>query len=231
VNTAVVTGASRGIGRSIVLYLLEKGYKVTGISRNMTECDINHENLQKIDIDLSDKKDTEKKIILIDKNTDILVNNVGKGFYGDFDQMGMKEIEEIISLNFTVHVKFINYFIKGLIKNKGHIINISSFSSRVPAPKAALYSALKTSLNKFSENIFEEYRKSGVKISTIIPDTVKTDFYDNTFLDYSENREAYITKEDIVKVFDFILSQSEGTIIPEIIIRPQKHEFIKRGKK
>ena len=80
----------------------------------------------------------------------------------------------------------------------------------------------------FSKGLFDEVRKTGVKVISILPDITKTPFYDELNFREGEEEESYILPECVADAVENILSQREGTVITEIILQPQKHIIRKK---
>ncbi|NUM82069.1 SDR family NAD(P)-dependent oxidoreductase, partial [bacterium] len=90
------------------------------------------------------------------------------------------------------------------------------------------YAATKAGLKHFSDSLFEEVRKYGVKVTTILPDMTRTPFYDHLHFKEHDDAHSHITAECVADGVATILSQREGTVVTELIIRPQKHQIEKK---
>lgn len=210
-KSAVVTGASSGIGKAISLKLEELGFKVYRISR-------------RDGIDLSDVNNLEKNLsdILKDKNIKILVNSAGFGIFRPHEEIKTEDIINMTNVNLLAPLILTKLFLRTIKKNRGYVFNITSIEALRYSKFSAIYSATKAGLRSFSLSLFEEVRKSGVKIISINPDMTKTEFFDNLQFSYDENDEmSYIKPECIVDVIEMSLKAREGTVINDITIRPQ----------
>jgi len=103
----------------------------------------------------------------------------------------------MIELNLLVPLELSRQLLRSLKKHSGHIINIASITAKKPSPQGAAYSASKAGLAHFSESLFEEVRKSNVKVTTIIPDVTKTPFFDNIWFEPANDEAAYLTAQCI----------------------------------
>ncbi len=211
-KTAIVTGYSSGIGKAICEILETNSFEVIKLNSR----------LDKI-------KDLEKELKELVKKRDInlLVNCAGVGIFKPHEEISIAKIQELINVNLTAPIILTNLLLRSLKKTKGHIINIASIEATRHSKFSALYTATKSGLRDFGLALFEELRKSDVRVSTINPDLTKTNFFDEFNFEPAENKNAYLLAEDIanavLKIVEF-----DG-VITDITIRPQRLE-IKRSK-
>ncbi|WP_458701026.1 SDR family NAD(P)-dependent oxidoreductase [Sulfurospirillum sp. 1307] len=209
---ALLTGVSSGIGKAIKNELENNGYKVYGIGRKNCE----------IICDLEDSKTLHVKIKEFLKTTDIdlLINCAGVGVFEPHEEISFKKIEELISVNLKAPILLSNLCLRSLKKTKGQIINISSIEATRHSKFSALYSATKSGLRDFSLALFEEVRKSGVRVTSINPDLTKTAFFDDLKFEPSDDKECFIEPEEVAKMVCDLIDSSFVTT--DITIRPQK---------
>ncbi len=225
-KVALVSGASSGIGKEIAKMLLEIGYKVYGIGRDFSKCDIKDKNFLELKADLSDINSIKEIKQKIDyKNIHILIHSAGVGFFAMHEELNYKQIQECINVNFTSSVILSKEFLRELKKNSGYIFFISSLSGVKPSPFGALYGATKAATRHFATSLFEESRKHNLKVININPGFVKTSFFDNLHFGCEDDNLSFIKPEDIAKSIKDILSLREGSIITEITINPQKFKI------
>ena len=124
---------------------------------------------------------------------------------------------------------FRSLLLREIKKSAGFIINISSITAKKSSTHGCAYAATKAGLSHFATSLFDEVRKSGVKVVTIHPDITKTPFYDDLDFMYGDDAQSYIMPESVAQAVENILKQPEGTVISELTIRPQKH-MISRKK-
>ena len=190
-KTAIVTGASRGIGPYIAKTLASKGVKIIAIARNLkglekTKIDIklDDQNCSIISFDLTQINEIENFV----KHTwedygpiDILINNAGIENYQHFDHLSKKMLSDIISLNLRSPLEVSRSILPKMIKQKsGHIINISSLAGKKGVAYNSVYSASKAGLLMWSDALRQEYKDSPIDISVICPGFVSDAgmFYD-----------------------------------------------------
>ncbi|EWG07145.1 MAG: short-chain dehydrogenase/reductase SDR [Candidatus Aramenus sulfurataquae] len=172
---AIVTGASKGIGKSVAIRLKKLGYTVVAVSRTPPEVgDVNYA------ADVSNKEEV-KKIVeeTLEKfsTIDVLVNNAGFGVYGSFHETPLEEEEYMVKTNLLGPIYFTKFVLPSMIsKRRGNIINIISEAAYVSSPKLLVYSATKAGLASFTNGLWAEARKFNVKVSGIYPGPVKTNF-------------------------------------------------------
>jgi len=174
-KVAIVTGASKGIGRATAEKLKSLGYTVVSISRSKSEVgDIIYQ------ADVTDKEAVFKIVNeVIEKfgKIDVLVNNAGFGIYGSFLETSLDEEEYMIRTLFIAPLYFIKAVYPLMVKRReGNIINIISEAAYVATPKLIVYSAAKAALAHFTNALWAEARKYNVKVSGIYPGPVKTNF-------------------------------------------------------
>lgn len=228
---AIVTGASSGIGLEIAKVLLNNNYKVYGLARDFSKTELEHTNFVREICDVTKTFLLEEKIKNIKKVEDeiyVLVNNAGVGFYGPHEEINTKKLHAMIATNLEAPIILTHLLLRELKKNSGYIINISSITAKKASPIGCAYSATKAGLSHFSEGLFEETRKAGVKVVTIHPDMAKTNFYKNANFREGDLPESYITGQCVAKAVEMILNQREGTVVTDITLRPQKHMISKK---
>ena len=211
--SAVVTGASSGIGKAICEYL-EKEYKVYRISRSDG-------------VDLSDIDSLEKLPFIKDKDIKILVNCAGFGIFKPHEEIKLKDIDKMIKVNLTAPIVLSKLLLRTLKKNSGYIFNITSIEALRYSKFSALYSATKAGLRSFSMSLFEEVRKAGVRVVTLNPDITDTPFFDNLPFYPKNSVHTTLLPQQIANTIEFVLSDN-NQVITELVIRAKKFELKKR---
>lgn len=203
-KTALITGASYGLGAAISNKLLMLGYKVYGVSR--TKPSIDNESFVWIKADLLENSELNAIPKHIDESSlDLLINNAGVCFLKETLEYTDEDFDKMFNLNFKIHAKVTKLLFDKL--TNGLIINISSLADRYPDPTWALYSSSKAALNMFFETMAQENKQ--VKIINILPSYVNTpmqhQIHDNTDFDWSQ----CMLPEDIAKAIGTVLSKSQ----------------------
>jgi len=188
-KTALVTGASSGIGEAFARELAARGMQVILVARSA-------EKLRALAAELTDRYDVRAEAIPADLSrdgapqalydetrrrglaVDLLVNNAGFGAYGDFEAQEMAHDHEQVMLNITAVVDLTHLFIPTLIeRGGGGVINIASTAAFQPVPYMPVYGASKSFVVTFSEALWSEYRRKGVRVLALCPGPTRTAFF------------------------------------------------------
>ncbi|MCL8310673.1 SDR family NAD(P)-dependent oxidoreductase [Leptospira interrogans] len=232
-NLAIVTGSSKGIGKAISEFLVSEGYRVIGISRTEPNSYLLKDSslYRHIYMDLSNTKEIEFKLsnILKEERTlKILVNNAGMGNFSPHEEISFDTLEKMLLVNFVSPILITKLFLRYLKKNEGWIFQIHSIAALKESIRGAAYAGSKAGLRHFGLNLFEEIRKSGVKLVNINPDITKTEFYDHLDFEMDSDPTSYLNVSEILNVFKFSLSNPENVGFTEITIRPKFHRISKK---
>ena len=232
-KTAIITGASSGIGKAICEVVLRSGYEVYGIGRDFSEAGslLSNENFHKVELDLQNtgKLLEEVKCFSKGKELALLINCAGVGYYGLHEELSSRSISEMVRVNLEVPLLLSNLLLRKLKESSGTIINIASVTANQSNPHGAAYGATKAGLLSFSKSLFDEARKYGVKVTTIMPDMTDTKLYRNADFKADEDENARLLPEDIAKAVDFILHLDPHQVITELTVRPQLHRIGKKN--
>lgn len=230
-KSALITGASKGMGKTIALALAVEGYDLAICSRNIETLQELESEIQKKNpsvkvylkiCDFSLSKEVEKLAEWVEDNfptLDVLVNNVGIYERVSLLNEGPNVLGDHMQVNLYAPHYLSNYF--GRIMRdakKGHIFNITSIASREPVTAAGSYTITKFALSGLTKVLREELRESGVKVTEIIPGSTLTSSWDGTEIP----PEQFVQPEDIAKVVLSCLSLSPGANIEEVVIKTLK---------
>lgn len=227
-KTAIVTGASSGIGYAISKTLSALGYELYGFGRNFKNTDWNTmDNAHPIVCDIldTDRLCAELKQITAQNQVHVLVNNAGVGYYGLHEELNPDKIKKLVRTNLEAPMILTQQLLRPLKKTAGYIINISSVTAGQSNPHGCAYGATKAGLASFSHSLFDEARKYGVKVVTISPDMTQTNLYRNADFREGDETESYLLPDDVGKAVEWILSQREGVIVTNITLKPQIHRI------
>jgi len=220
VKTAVVTGASSGIGMAISQRLLNLGYRVIGISRGIQKSDFKSEEFFAINANLSNEKETLKLCELLKKESMfILVNAAGFGKFEPHEELNATTIMQMTFLNLTAPMLLTNATLRSLKKNAGYLININSIEALRASKFAGVYSATKAGLKAFGDSLFEETRRSGLSVTNINPDMTESAFYNELRFETSTKEDEKLLASDIADAIEHILSMRKGAVVSEYTIR------------
>ena len=185
-KVAYITGASKGIGFATAQTLLDAGMKVAISSRTMKAAEEAVAKLKckdgmalPIESDVS-SMDAEvaavNKIVSHFGSLDVLVANAGVGHFAPIDELSAEHWKQTIDTNLTGVFNSVKSSIDALKKSEGYIITIASLAGANFFEKASAYNASKFGLVGFSQAIMLDLRKYGIKVSTIMPGSVATEF-------------------------------------------------------
>ena len=225
-DTAIVTGASSGIGLEISRVLCRLGYEVFGIGRNFDRQPV-AEGFHPIVCDLLDTQKLCDTVLEISSQNclKLLVNNAGVAYYGLHEELNAKKIQQMVRTNLEAPMILTCLLLRQLKKNKGWVINISSVTAGSSNPHGCAYGATKAGLSGFSRSLFDEARKYGLKVVTISPDMTQTNLYRNADFKEGEEAESYLMPEEVAEAVEYILSRRDGLVISELTLKPQLHRI------
>lgn len=187
-QTALITGASRGIGRSLAQLHALAGHDLVLVARNETQLQELADQLQAnhqiattiIPADLTDAQQVEQVFTTCqDQHIDIdyLINNAGFGGYGRFDQRDRTDDQAMIALNINALTHLTHLFLPGMIKRKrGKIMQVASTAGMVPGPMQAVYHATKAYVLSLSQALAAELAEIPITVTALCPGPVDTDF-------------------------------------------------------
>lgn len=226
---ALVSGASSGIGKEIAKKLLLNGYKVLGIGRDFTKCDIKDKDFYPLVCDLKDKKELHSFLQKYKKeDISILVNCAGFGRFAPHEEISISDIEDMVQVNLTTPLLLTKTFLRTLKKNRGYIFNICSISGIKQAPFGAVYGATKAGLRHFGSSLFLEARKSGIKVVNINPDITDTPFFEKLNFGVTNDPLSFIEPACIADIIEEVLNKKDGTVITDITVEPQLFKIDKK---
>lgn len=180
-KTAVVTGASRGIGLETAKLFAQNGYRVYALSRSGTS--EKQENIIPMKCDVTDEDEIRNAFRLIFEESgrmDVLVNNAGFGISGAVEFTDKKQAQKQFEVNFFGCFLCCKAAAEYMRKNGGgRIINISSLAAELSIPFQAFYSASKAAVNSLTLALANELRPFHITVCALMPGDVKTGFTEN----------------------------------------------------
>ncbi|MEE9413918.1 MAG: SDR family oxidoreductase [Acidimicrobiales bacterium] len=202
-DTALVTGASSGIGAATVRALRERGVVVHAAARRADRLAALAQDTGCVAQTL-DVRDREAVAALCDEfRFDIVVNNAGLGRgMGSLWTADLDDIERTIDTNLTSVIHLLRAVLPGMVeRGKGHIVNMSSVLALYAGP-AALYGATKGAMHKLSQDLRHELQGTGIRVSEINPGRVDTEFYDVAYDDPARRAEVTNTGCEVIASAD-----------------------------
>lgn len=187
-NTALITGASGGIGLELARIHAQKGGDLVLVARSKDKLDAlksELENQYNVNVavlaeDLSHSESAERifnQTEVLGLQIDILINNAGFGGHGLFHERELTDDQAMMQVNMMALTNLTHYYLKGMVaRNSGRILNVSSTASFMPGPLQAVYYATKAYVTSFTQAIAEEVRDYNVTATVLCPGAVSTGF-------------------------------------------------------
>jgi uncharacterized protein len=216
-KTIMITGASSGIGESLALKLAKEDCNIILAARRIKKLkeiknQIKSSRVLIVKADISDEKQVKnlfKKSIKKFGKIDILINNAGRGLHSEVQDISKNDWNSVIDTNLTGVFLCTKEAVNDMLKNntQGHIIAVCSIAGLYGAPKYSAYCASKHGVTGFQRSIWLELRKKGIKVSTIYPARVDTEFFKVYKNKPSKNQ--MLNSEDIAEYIITIAKRSK----------------------
>ncbi|UOY94180.1 SDR family oxidoreductase [Ectobacillus sp. JY-23] len=227
-QTAIITGASRGIGKAVAYKLAEQGVKLSLIGSSEEIYTVKEELVQRgyevlaFQVDVSSEEGVQQVVTETLKafgSIDILLNNAGIGVFKTVEETNVEEWKRL----FEVNVQGVFVCAKAVVphmkaRKAGTIITISSDVGRYTIPNGAAYTATKYAVQGFSGSLAQEMREYGVRVGTINPGMVDTYFAGGT--QGVPEKQEWIKVDDVASAVVYMASAPKHLIIDEIVLHP-----------
>jgi 3-oxoacyl-[acyl-carrier protein] reductase len=229
-KTALITGATRGIGFSIAEALLEAGASVaicgrTAESTEKAVMELRQKSKSKVvgtAADVGKYEEVSKLFEFVDRELgglDILVNNAGIGKFASTAALTIEDWRAVLDTNlsgaFYCSHEALPRFQK---RSGGYVINISSLAGKNPFVNGAAYNASKFGLNGFSEAMMLDHRNDNVRVSYIMPGSVDTEFSPGS----PSQADWKIAPQDIAEIVVMLLKMPARTLVSSVEVRPSR---------
>lgn len=234
-KTAIITGASRGIGKEIAIGLAKESYKTILIARDKERLDFVKKEIDEIvggvkqleaevhSVDITDfekVKTVIRDIINKTNRVDILVNNAGVWEDGSVD-LPIEDYKKVLDVNLVAPYAILQAVIPQMKKQKsGYIFNVSSRAGTYGFPTSGTYVSSKFALNGMSESLYRELAEFNIKVTALCPSYVNTDMAQK--VGPTVRPEEMIQPLDIMKTINWLLSLSNSVYIKDVVIECQK---------
>jgi NAD(P)-dependent dehydrogenase (short-subunit alcohol dehydrogenase family) len=223
-KTAIVTGASQGIGAGCVDAFLERGYNVVANSRKISKTSPfpPSQNLALVDGDIGDPQ-TAARIAdaAISKfgRIDVLVNNAGVFIPKPFTEYTTEDFNALVSITLAGFLYISQLSVKQMLKQKnGSIVNISAASVDHPSPGETVQMMVKGGLNAVTSALAIEYAKAGIRVNTVAPGVINTPMHPAETHGSLKNAHPIERLGEVKEVVDAILFLTDATFITGEIV-------------
>ena len=225
-KTAVISGASSGIGRAVCEALLKEGYRVVGLARDFAKFPCRHPEFSAHVVDLSDLVSLParlKSLVESCADAEALICCAGRGHFGHLEEFSYGQIRELIDLNFTAQAYLARTFLPHMKRaGRGDLLFMGSEAALRGSRRGSVYCASKFALRGFAQALREECAASGIRVTTINPGMVRTPFFDNLDFGPGPDPANYVLPEDVADLVTTILSTRRGTVFDEVDLSPLK---------
>jgi short-subunit dehydrogenase len=187
--TALITGASRGIGRELALGLAKRGYDLLVVARSESQLQALAQEVQAtyqrrtqvLALDLTQPEAASQVATWASQQTPtglaVLINNAGYGLWGRFEQLSMEEQLNMLQLNLTLPVQLTHALLPQLRRApRGYILNVASTAAYQAVASLTVYAASKAFLLSFSRGLRHELRDTSISVTCLSPGATTTDF-------------------------------------------------------
>jgi NADP-dependent 3-hydroxy acid dehydrogenase YdfG len=229
VATALITGATSGIGRAIALGLADAGYEVYAVGRSrkaLEDIRASRPGIMPVCADVTDRDALES--VVADLPIDVLVNNAGMmPRLGNFADMAMADIDSVLEINLSAAVALTRLVVPQMReRGSGHILFTGSSAAHAAFPNVAVYSATKAALSGFAAALRADMSPHGIRVTEIVPGRVETQLY-NTILDPEARAAMYagnvaVQPEDVAKMVVTVVGLPEWADVTRFDIMPTR---------
>ncbi|MEQ9363055.1 MAG: SDR family oxidoreductase [Leptospirales bacterium] len=233
-KTALITGASTGIGYELAKCCAADGIDLILVARNQ-------KRLEEVALELRTAHSIQADVIAADlskasaaadiarklgpdRAVDILINNAGFGTSGAFADLPLQGEVDMIEVNVSSLVRLSHLFLPGMLARKsGKIMNVASTAGFQPGPRMANYYASKAYVLSFSEALYEEVRKDGVSVTAFCPGATETPFFDRAKMDNVRLRKggmnAVMAADEAARIGYRGMQRGKAIVIPGLMNR------------
>jgi short-subunit dehydrogenase len=228
-QTALITGASSGIGKALAQQFAREDFDIVAVSHDETKLEVAMEelrsrypsiNVTEIVQDLTEPgaaAQVHAAVMQRGITVDILVNDAGEGEGGPFIASALERDTYLIRLNVEAVTGLTKLFLQDMVRrNAGRILNVGSVAGFQPGPLLAVYHATKAYVNSFSEALAEELKDTAVTVTLLCPGATDTRFFETAGLEDSRVHESgtLMEPEKVAEIAFEAVMNGERVIIP-----------------
>ncbi|MBZ9618254.1 SDR family oxidoreductase [Clostridium estertheticum] len=224
-KTIVISGGTSGLGRELAITLSKENFNVVVLGRKIESINI-YNKIDSYKLDLTNRNEIHNVCTKIEKKynkIDILVNSAGVGHFGELHRLSEEQIIESININLIGTILLTRIVSENMkYHNNGQIITIESIAAIKGFKYGGAYVASKFGLAGFNDVLWQELKDYNVKVASILPGLINTNFLNNLSNEYDLN--CALSLKDIIHAIKCIINQSDTSNISSITIRPLKKE-------
>jgi short-subunit dehydrogenase len=235
-KVAVVTGASRGIGRATALALAEHDVRLLLVGRDRAALDeVARDTGASVHVADVARPDHAAAVVRAAGQAygrlDIVVANAGIGHSGPFADMCPEQIDKLIAVNIRGPALIANAALPGMLEQRcGSVVLLGSIAGVLPVPGETLYATTKAALEAFAEALREEVWMRGVHVCTVVPGAVRTQFFESRGVPYGRRFPRPIAADKVAAaVITAIENERDRVIVPSWLHAPVRLHRIAPG--
>ena len=232
---ALITGATKGIGRSTAQTFARAGWNLILLGRDIRNLqDLKNElsttgvqiNILAFDLSQSDKVDQYLNQCINSYGCPtVVINNAGFAFNGELVSMPLDKWQEIIQVNLTSVFQICSCVVPFMRTKGGLIINVSSHAANNAFPNWGAYCVSKAALASFTKCLREEERKNSIRACTITLGSVNTPLWDSEFVNSDFNKDSMLSSDKVSETILFIAEQPKSQLIEDLTLMPATGAF------
>lgn len=232
--TAVVTGASSGIGRAVAERLVREGFRVLALSRRGAAAEASESILpQRLDLGNLDELPAElDELARAHPEVRVVVSCAGRGRFGSLEEHSYGEIRALLDLNLVSHLFVARAFLPRLKRRGGgHLVFVGSESALRGSRYGSVYSAAKFGLRGLAQSLREEAATAGVAVSIVNPGMARTPFFDELDFAPGDRPDNALEAADVAEAVWLAISARQGTVVEEVNLAPLSRVVRKKGRR
>lgn len=228
-TSALVTGASSGIGEAMVELLGEAGIPTVVVARRRERLDELAGRFPMVEVlaaDLTTAKGLKAVVARVESAAmpiDLVVNNAGFGTSGEFHTLDAARLDQEVQLNVAALTRLSRAALGAMVpRGRGFLLNVSSVAGFQPAPKLAVYAATKAYVTSLTESLHEEVRATGVHVTALCPGLTRTEFQSVSNSDASASQFpgfAWMDARDVAETGLEDVAKGKALSVPGVIYK------------
>jgi len=232
---ALITGATKGIGRSTAQTFAKAGWNLILLARDIQKLQNLKNELSKTGVqinilacDLSKFDKVDQQIYQCIESCGcptVVINNAGFAYNGELVSMPLDKWQEIIQVNLTSVFQICSCIVPLMRIKGGLIINVSSHAANNAFPQWGAYCVSKAALASFTKCLREEERKNSIRACTITLGSVNTPLWDSEFVNSDFNKDCMLSSAKVSDTILFIAEQPDSQLIEDLILMPATGAF------